>query len=158
MVLLDEEAKAAKGASLDLRTAGGLRAGLALRYERDPERIAQAMAGLDEFLVAPALREAYLAWIRLQMIDSKVPRETVEELNTLKEAGKVYTNQIERVAKAAEARAYVETAKWKFGADVAERLAAVLADVKDRSRLERLDRLLAECETGDELIAKAGDD
>ncbi len=52
-------------------------------------------------------------------------------------------------------RAHVETAKWKFGADAAERLADVLADVTDCSRLERLGRLLAECETGDELIAKA---
>ena len=49
-------------------------------------------------------------------------------------------------------------AKWKFGADVAERLAAVLAGVKDRSQLERLGRLVMECETGDELIAKAGGD
>ena len=39
-------------------------------------------------------------------------------------------------------RAYVEMAKWKFDADVAERLA----------------RLVVECETGDELIAKAGGD
>ena len=55
-------------------------------------------------------------------------------------------------------RAYVETAKWKFGADVAERLADMLADVTDGSRLARMGRLLAECETGDELIAKAGGD
>ena len=34
VVLLDEEAEAAKGASLDVRTAGCLRAGLALRFER----------------------------------------------------------------------------------------------------------------------------
>ena len=82
----------------------------------------------------------------------------------------MYTNQFARVAKAAEARgqklgealglrrAHVETAKWKFGADVAERLADVLAGVTDRSRLARMGRLLAECETGDELIAKAGGD
>ena len=97
------------------------------------------------------------------MIDSKRPRKTIEQLTTLREAAKVYTNQFARVAKAAEARgeasgfrrAYVETAKWKFGADVAERLADMLADVTDRSRLARMGRLVLECETGDELIAKA---
>ena len=49
-------------------------------------------------------------------------------------------------------RAYVEMAKWKFGADVAERLADMLAGVTDHSRLARVGRLVLECETGDELI------
>ena len=169
VVLLDEEAEAAEGASLDLRDVGCLRAGLALRYEEDLERVAQAFAVLDR-LAAPALREAYLAWVRVQMIDWKGSGKTVEQLNTLKEAAKVYTNQFEKVAKAAQARgqklgealglrrAYVETAKWKFGADVAERLADVLAGVTDRSRLARVGRLVLDCETGDELIAKAAGD
>ena len=55
-------------------------------------------------------------------------------------------------------RAHVETAKWKFDADVAERLADVLAGVTDCSRLARVGRLVIECETGDELIAKAAGD
>ena len=190
VVLMDEEAEAAEGVSLDLRDVGCLRAGLALRYEEDLERVAQAFAVLDDRLVEPALREAYLAWVRVQMIDWKGSGKTVEQLKTLKEAAKVYTNQFAKVAKAAQARgeargqelgeargrklgeargrklgealglrrAYVETAKWKFGADVAERLADVLAGVTDRSRLTRVGRLLAECETGDELIAKAAGD
>ena len=197
VVLLDEEAEATEGASLDLRDVGCLRAGLALRYEEDLERVAQAFAVLDR-LAAPALREAYLAWVRVQMIDWKGSGKTVEQLNTLKEAAKVYTNQFARVAKAAQERgeargqelgeargreigeargrkigeahgqklgealglrrAHVETAKWKFGPDVAERLADVLAGVSDRSRLARVGRLVLECETGDELIAKAAGD
>ena len=96
------------------------------------------------------------------------------ELNTFREAAKVYTNQFARVAKAAEARgeahgrkfgevrgvhrAYVDMARWKFGADAAERLASLLAGVTDRLRLARLGRLLVECESGDELIAEAGGD
>ena len=154
---------------------------MALRYEEDLERVAQAFAVLDR-LAAPALREAYLAWVRVQLIDWKGSGKTVEQLKTLKEAAKVYTNQFARVAKAAQERgeargqelgeargrkigearglrrAYVETAKWKFGADVAERLADVLAGVTDRSRLTRVGRLVMECETGDELIAKTAGD
>ena len=144
---------------------------MALRFEEDPERIAQALAALQELEVTPALQEAYVAWIRLQMIDWKGSEETIGWLNTLKEATKMYTNHISKVARAAEARgeargqelgeaqglrrAYVETAKWKFGADVAERLANELAEVTDCLRLARLGRLMAECETGDEFIAKA---
>ena len=142
--------------------AGRLRAGLALRFERDPERVAQALAVLEECLATSALREAYVAWIRVQMIDWKGPEETIGQLDTLKEVAKVYANHISKVAQEAqtlgEARAYVETAKWKFGADAAERLADMLAGVTDRSRLARLGRLLAECETGEELIGKAGGD
>ena len=160
-----------------------MRAGLALRFEWDPERIAHALAVLDKLLDTLALRDAWLAWLRRQMIDWRVPAEIIERLDTLKEAGKVYGNRFAAVEKHALARgeargeargqklgeargqklgkaqglrqAYVDTARWKFGADAAERLADVLASVTDRSRLARVGRLVVECETGDELIAKA---
>ncbi len=178
VVLLDEEAEAAKVASLDLRKVGRVRAGLALRAEPDPERVAQALAVLDKLLDTPELRAAWVAWLRLQLIDWGAPAEIIEQLDTLKEAGKVYGNHISAVEKHALARgeargqelgeargkklgeaqglrqAYVDTARWKFGADAAERLTKVLAGVTDRSRLARVGRLVVECETGDELIAK----
>ena len=56
----------------------------------------------------------------------------------------MYTNHISKV--------------WKFGADAAKRLADVRVGVTDRSRLARTGRLVLECETGDELIAKARGD
>ncbi len=182
VVLLDEEAEAAKGASLDLRKVGRVRAGLVLRAEPDPERVAQALAVLDKLLDTPELRAAWVAWLRLQLIDWGAPAEIIGQLDTLKEAGKVYGNHISAVEKHALARgqelgeargkklgealgeaqglrqAYVDTARWKFGADAAERLADVLAGVTDRSRLARLGRLVVECETGDELISKATGD
>ena len=178
--------KAAKGASLDLRKVGRVRAGLALRAEVDPERVVQALTGLDKQLDTPELRDAWVAWLRRQMIDWGVPAEIIEQLDTLKEVGRVYGNRFAAVEKHALARgeargqelgeargkklgealgeaqglrrAYVETAKWKFGADAAERLARVLAEVTDRARLARLGRLVVECETGDELIARAAGD
>ena len=167
VVLLDEEAEAAKVASLDLRKVGRVRAGLALRAEPDPERVVQALTGLDKKLDTQALRDVWVAWLRLQMLNWGVSAETIAGLDTLKEAAKVYGNHISAVEKHALARgeargeaqglrqAYVDTARWKFGADAAERLAKVLAGVTDRSRLARLGRLVVECETGNELIAKA---
>ena len=142
----------------------------------------QALTVLDEQLDTPALRDAWVAWLRRQMIDWRVPAEIIERLDTLKEVGKVYGNRFAAVEKHALARgqelgevrgqelgeargkaqglrqAYVDTVRWKFGADVAERLAGVLAGVTDRSRLGRLGRLVVECETGDELITRAASD
>ena len=116
------------------------------------------------------------------MIDWGVPAEIIEQLDTLKEVGRVYGNRFAALEKHALARgeargqelgeargkklgeaqglrrAYVDTARWKFGTDAAERLADVLAGVTDRSRLARLGRLVVECETSDELIAKAARD
>ena len=182
VVLLDEAVEAAKGASLDLRKVGRVRAGLALCFELDPERITQALTALDEQLDTPELRDAWVAWLRRQMIDWGVPAEIIEQLDTLKEVGRVYGNRFAAVEKHALARgeargqelgeargrrlgkaqglrqAYVDTARWKFGADAAERLAKVLAGVTDGARLARLGRLVVECETGDELIAKAARD
>ncbi len=107
-----------------------------------------------------------------------MPAEIIEQLDTLKEVGRVYGNRFAALEKHALARgqelgeargqklgeaqglrqAYVDTARWKFGADAAERLAKVLAGVTDRSRLARLGRLVVECETGDELITRATSD
>ncbi len=43
----------------------------------------------------------------------------------------------------------------KFGEETAGRLAELLEAVGDTDRVSRIGRLLVECETGEELIAKA---
>ena len=49
----------------------------------------------------------------------------------------------------------VDIARWKFGEETAERLAELLEGAGDTERVSRIGRLLVECETGEELIAKA---
>ncbi len=166
--LLDEpaEAKKAQGAG------GVVRAGLALRYERHPERLAAALQALDERLhEASVARNAFVAWIRSQMIDSGATTAEAAHLDTLREAGKMYVNRFQKsfrdgvaqgVAQGVEQgveqgvkQAQVDMARWKFGDETAERLAELLEAVCDADRPSRIGRLLVECETGGELIAKA---
>ena len=52
-------------------------------------------------------------------------------------------------------QAHVDIARWKFGEETAERLAELLEGAGDTERVSRIGRLLVECETGEELIAKA---
>ena len=52
-------------------------------------------------------------------------------------------------------QAHVDIARWKFGAETAQRLAELLEAAGDAERVSRIGRLIVECETGEELIAKA---
>ncbi len=51
-------------------------------------------------------------------------------------------------------QAQVDMARWRFGEETAGRLAELL-EAAGAERASRIGRLLAECETGEELIAKA---
>ena len=44
--------------------------------------------------------------------------------------------------------------EWRFGADVAGQVAALLADVTNVARLDEAGRWLLECDTGEALLAR----
>ena len=91
---------------------------------------------LDERLDASSVeRDAVVGWIRSQMINSGATKAEVAHLDTLREA--------------------VDMARWKFGEETAHRLAELIEAVGDTDRVSRIGRLLVECETGEDLIAKA---
>ena len=46
--------------------------------------------------------------------------------------------------------------EWRFGADVAGQVAALLADVTDVARLDEAGKWLLECDTGEALLARLG--
>ncbi len=189
-LLLDEAAEAKKARNLS-GASGLVRAGLALRYEDDPERLERAVAVLDELLGEQSVaRREYVAWLQSQAIDSGMSAELVERMNTLKEAGAMYANRWEqrkqewlgqgrtegqregeargrregeargqregeaRGRREGEARAQVEMARLKFGDETADRLARVLRGKSGPKRAAEMARLLLECETGEELVAK----
>ena len=47
-------------------------------------------------------------------------------------------------------------ARLKFGAETAERLAGLLEEVSDPEQIARIGDRIIECETGEELLARAG--
>ena len=190
--LLDEAAEAKKAVGV----GGVVRAALALRRERDPERLAALVRSLDAQLAASSVaRDALVEWIRSQMINSGATEAEVAHLDTLREAGEMYVNQFQEtfrdgveqglakglaqgveqglaqgveqglaqgveqgLAQGVEQgvkQAHVDIARWKFGEETAERLAELLEAAGDAERVSRIGRLLVECETGEELIAKA---
>ena len=56
----------------------------------------------------------------------------------------------------AEGRAIVcRLARLKFGAGTAERLARLLEEISDPERIARIGDRIIECETGEELLARA---
>lgn len=48
-------------------------------------------------------------------------------------------------------------ARLKFGADTAERLAELLEDIADPERIARIGDRIIQCESGGELLARAGE-
>ena len=178
--LLDEAAEAKKAVSV----GGVVRAALALRRERDPERLSALVRELDVQLGASSVaRDALVEWLRSQMINSGATEAEVAHLDTLREAGEMYVNQFQETFRDGLAQgveqglaqglaqgveqglaqgveqgvkqAHVDIARWKFGEETAERLAELLEAAGDAERVSRIGRLLVECETDEELIAKA---
>ncbi len=178
--LLDESAEAKKAGA----SGGVVRAGMVLRHERDVTRLSAAVRDLDVQLDASSVaRGALVEWLRSQMINSGATEAEVAHLDTLREAGEMYVNQFQETFRDGLAQgveqglaqgveqglaqgveqglaqglkqAHVDIARWKFGEETAQRLAELLEAAGDAERVSRIGRLLVECETGEELIAKA---
>ncbi len=93
----------------------------------------------------------------------------LEEVKSLKEAGMIYAGVEEQKEQAhregfgrgrMEGRATLvcRLASQKFGARTAERLARLLDDITDPEAIARIGDRIIECETGEELLARARED
>ena len=115
------------------------------------------------------LREAFREWILGAAETWGIEEEVLERVRSLKEAGMIYAGVEELKERAhreglgqgraegrAEGRALVcRQAKLKFGAGTAERLSGLLEEVSDPERIARIGDRIIECETGEELLARA---
>ena len=110
------------------------------------------------------LREAFREWILGGAESWVLAKETLDQVNSLKEAGMVYAGIEELKERAhleglgqgrAEGRATLvcRQAKLKFGADTADRLRRMLKHMTDPERIARIGDRIIECETGAELLA-----
>ena len=117
------------------------------------------------------LREAFRQWVLGAAGSWGIEDEVLEQAQSLKEAGMIYAGVEEQKEQAlregvgrgrregrAEGRATLvcRLAKLKFGARTAERLSRLLDDITDPEAIARVGDQIIECETGEELLARAG--
>ena len=111
------------------------------------------------------LREAFREWILGAAETWGIEDEVLEQVRSLKEAGMIYAGVEELKERAhreglgqgrAEGRALVcRQAKLKFGVETAERLSGLLKELSDPEQIARIGDRIIECETGEELLARA---
>ena len=112
------------------------------------------------------LREAFREWVLGAAESWGIGEEVLEEVKSLKEAGMIYAGVEEQKERAQregfgrgrrEGRATLvcRLARQKFGARTAERLSRLLDDITDPEAIARIGERISECETGEELLARA---
>ena len=109
------------------------------------------------------LREAFREWVLGAAESWGIGEEILEEAKSLKEAGMIYAGveeqkeQAHREGLSRGRRGLVSRlARQKFGARTAERLAKLLDGITDPEAVARIGDQIIECETGEELLARAG--
>ena len=121
------------------------------------------------------LREAFREWVLGAAESWGIGDEVLEGVKSLKEAGMIYAGVEEQKEQAhregfgrgrmegrAEGRMeghatlVCRQARLKFGARTAERLSRLLDDITDPETIARIGDQIIECETGEELLARAG--
>lgn len=110
------------------------------------------------------LREAFREWILGAAESWVLAKETLDQVNSLKEAGMVYAG-IEELKERAHleglgqgrAEGYAtlvyRQARLKFGVETADRLRRIVEDMTDPERIACIGDRIIECETGAELLA-----
>ena len=113
------------------------------------------------------LREAFREWVLGAAESWGIGDEVLEQAKSLKEAGMIYAGVEEQKEQAhreglgrgrMEGRATLVSrlARQKFGARTAERLAKLLDGITDPEAVARIGDQIIECETGEDLLARAG--
>ena len=143
--------------------------------ERDPSawnvtRVVREVLAVYGGVDHARLREAFREWVLGAAESWGIGEEVLEEVKSLKEAGMIYAGVEEQKERAhqeglgrglrkgrAEGRATLvfRLARQKFGARTAERLARLLDDISDPEAIARIGDRIIECETGEELLARA---
>ncbi len=153
----------------DLLPEGGLMHWLAA-LERDPwpnfPHVHRAMAARWGSAECLAARQAFAKWVVKRMRAPDVPdeilgeiKERIEQPTEVEEMGQTYTEWVEsherRGIKQGRATMLVRLASRRFGAETAEKLAG-LVRAMGAEQLARVGDAVVDCDTGDELLAAAG--
>lgn len=111
------------------------------------------------------LREAFREWVLGAAESWGIGEETLERVNSLKEAEMIYAG-VEELKERAHGQGRAEgritlvcrQARLKFGAETAEQLTKLLKGITDPERIARIGDRIIECETGAELLSQARED
>ena len=104
------------------------------------------------------LREAFREWILGAAETWGIEEEVLERVGSLKEAGMIYAGVEElkeRARREGRTALVCRLARLKFGAGTADRLSRLLEEVSDPEQIARIGDRIIECETGEELLARA---
>ncbi len=105
------------------------------------------------------LREAFREWVLGAAESWGIGEEVLEQVKSLKEAGMIYAGveeQKEQAHRDGRVTMACRLARLKFGAETAERLSRLLEGITDPEQIARIGDRIIECETGEELLARAG--
>ena len=155
-------------------------AALKLRYARDHREFREALERFKELVPDDnPSRQALVAWVRSSLIDAGAKEEKMAELRELedlkrpavdsfwakgirgarregrKEGRKEGREEGREEARHEQRTMLVRQALRRFGAETAEALAAILAGVSDRGRLDEVADLVVDCDSGRDLLAQA---
>lgn len=106
------------------------------------------------------LREAFREWILGAAESWGIDQRVLTQVKSLKEAGMIYAGVEELKERAhreglgrGRATMVCRQARLKFGAETAEELARLLAEITDPDRIARIGDRIIMCDTGAELLA-----
>ena len=108
------------------------------------------------------LREAFQQWVLGAAESWGIGDEALEDVKSLKEAGMIYAG-VEEQKEQAHLEGFTRgcrelvcrLASQKFGERTAERLARLLDDIIDPEAIARIGDRIIQCDTGEELLARA---
>ena len=144
-----------------------------MEFDPSAENVSRVVGEVLEAYPRPQharLREAFREWVLGAAESWGIGEEVLDEVKSLKEAGMIYAGVEEQKERAhpeglgrgrregrAEGRATLlcRLASQKFGARTAERLVRLLDDITDPEAIARIGDRIIQCDTGEELLARA---
>ena len=146
-----------------------------LENSRTPAELERALDALLAWVRSPGERElkrAFGEWIRQVLLRGRFPEATLERTAELEEVRTMLEEQVQEwtrqwfeegreegrehgISQGQRALLHRQAA-WKFDAETAERLSELLNGLSNPERLAEIGEWIIECETGAELIERAG--
>ena len=136
-----------------------------MEFDPSAENVSRVVGEVIEAYPRPQharLREAFREWVLGAAESWGIGEEVLDEVKSLKEAGMIYAG-VEEQKEQAHREGFTRgrrdlvcrLASQKFGARTAEQLAGLLNDITDPEAIARIGDRIIQCDTGEDLLARA---